>query len=233
MNCWPSGKYVHLLYIYWIWIYWCWIYLIHEFHNLSWITEINQLFHDILIYWDAPVSVCCVYLCIHTYMYNHDYLICSNLIWLIIFINGQISGKIHIFRIHLFEWLNNSLLLFSQAKEGKRLKEFLEDYDDDRDDPKYYRWALCTIETVVFFVWGRSEMHMTLRTNTNLVILLLKSSKLCLKHVDVTWMSCSSALPAGAALFRSGCGTERRRWSWMNVTGSGRRKSWRRSGRGC
>ncbi len=24
-----------------------WIYLIHEFHNLSWITEINELFHDI------------------------------------------------------------------------------------------------------------------------------------------------------------------------------------------
>ncbi len=32
-----------------------WIYLIHEFHNLSWITEINILFHNILIYWDAPV----------------------------------------------------------------------------------------------------------------------------------------------------------------------------------
>ncbi len=32
-----------------------WIYLIHEFRNLSWITEINELFHDILIYWDAPV----------------------------------------------------------------------------------------------------------------------------------------------------------------------------------
>ncbi len=31
------------------------IYLIHEFHNLSLITEINELFHDILIYWDAPV----------------------------------------------------------------------------------------------------------------------------------------------------------------------------------
>ncbi len=29
--------------------------LIHEFHNLSWITEINEHFHDILIYWDAPV----------------------------------------------------------------------------------------------------------------------------------------------------------------------------------
>ncbi len=26
-----------------------------EFHNLSWITEINELFHKILIYWDAPV----------------------------------------------------------------------------------------------------------------------------------------------------------------------------------
>ncbi len=31
------------------------IYLMHEFHNLSWITEINELFHDILIYWYAPV----------------------------------------------------------------------------------------------------------------------------------------------------------------------------------
>ncbi len=30
-----------------------WIYLIYEFHNL--ITEINELVHDILIYWDAPV----------------------------------------------------------------------------------------------------------------------------------------------------------------------------------
>ncbi len=34
-----------------------WIYLIHEFHNLSWITEINELFHDIIIYWDAPVYI--------------------------------------------------------------------------------------------------------------------------------------------------------------------------------
>ncbi len=25
------------------------------FHNLSWITEISELFDDILIYWDAPV----------------------------------------------------------------------------------------------------------------------------------------------------------------------------------
>ncbi len=33
------------------------MYLIHEFHILSWITEINELFHDILIYWDAPVYI--------------------------------------------------------------------------------------------------------------------------------------------------------------------------------
>ncbi len=33
-----------------------WIVLIHELYNLSWITEINELFHDILIYWDAPVG---------------------------------------------------------------------------------------------------------------------------------------------------------------------------------
>ncbi len=33
------------------------MYLINEFHNLSWITEINELFYKILIYWDAPVYV--------------------------------------------------------------------------------------------------------------------------------------------------------------------------------
>ncbi len=33
--------------------------LIHEFRNLSWITEKNELFHDILIYWDAPVWLRC------------------------------------------------------------------------------------------------------------------------------------------------------------------------------
>ncbi len=38
-----------------------WIYLIHKFHNLSWITEINELFHNILIYWDVPVFVTFVY----------------------------------------------------------------------------------------------------------------------------------------------------------------------------
>ncbi len=32
-----------------------WIYVIHKFNNLIWITEINELFNDILIYWDAHV----------------------------------------------------------------------------------------------------------------------------------------------------------------------------------
>ncbi len=34
-----------------------WIDLLHKFHNLSWITEINELFHNILIYWNAPVYI--------------------------------------------------------------------------------------------------------------------------------------------------------------------------------
>ncbi len=36
----------------------CALYLFNtQFYNLSWITEINELFHDILIYWDAPVYI--------------------------------------------------------------------------------------------------------------------------------------------------------------------------------
>lgn len=34
-----------------------------------------------------------------------------------------------------------------QMKEAKRLKEFLEDYDDERDDPKFYRFFF------VFFLY--------------------------------------------------------------------------------
>ncbi len=47
-----------------------WNYLIHEFYNLSWITEINELFHDILIYWDAHTYT---YIYIYTYIYTHTY----------------------------------------------------------------------------------------------------------------------------------------------------------------
>ncbi len=50
-----------------------WIYLIHEFHNLSWITEMNELFLD--IDWDAPVCVCvyvcvCVCVCVYGRVFN-------------------------------------------------------------------------------------------------------------------------------------------------------------------
>ncbi len=52
------------------------IYLKHEFHTLSWITEIN--FHDILIFWDAPVCQVChpeICLCdIYAKTYNIDIL---------------------------------------------------------------------------------------------------------------------------------------------------------------
>ena len=33
----------------------------------------------------------------------------------------------------------NDNLYLSQVREARRLKEFLEDYDDERDDPKYYK----------------------------------------------------------------------------------------------
>lgn len=55
-----------------------------------------------------------------------------------------------------------------REKEARRLKEFLEDYDDERDDPKYYklvpglRWVFwkrcintcgCDCEIVLFCVY--------------------------------------------------------------------------------
>ncbi len=45
-------------------------YLIHKFHNLSWITEINELFHNIQIYWDAPV-----YIYTHTYTHVFNFFV--------------------------------------------------------------------------------------------------------------------------------------------------------------
>ncbi len=46
---------------------------IHEFHNLSWITEINELSHDILIYWDAPVVIFFLNLTVKTSNENKIY----------------------------------------------------------------------------------------------------------------------------------------------------------------
>ncbi len=47
------------------------MYLIYEFHNLSWITEINELFHDILMHLDAPV-----YPCIDDNCFKNEILMC-------------------------------------------------------------------------------------------------------------------------------------------------------------
>lgn len=89
-------------------------------------------------------------------------------------------------------------------KEAKRLKEFLEDYDDDRDDPKYYRWL------------SRCALRSEWRTSG------------C-SHLSSPDFSSS---PSGAALCRSDFATERRRPSWTIETGRGRRRSMRRSDRG-
>lgn len=49
-------------------------------------------------------------------------------------------------------------------KEAKRLKEFLEDYDDERDDPKFYRFvrSFCiflssTVFTQLWFLFPRGS----------------------------------------------------------------------------
>ncbi len=61
-----------------------WIYLRHKFHNLSWITEINELFHNILIYWDAPVCNLYIYcICFSTiYQNNPNFLFSFKFIYL-------------------------------------------------------------------------------------------------------------------------------------------------------
>lgn len=44
-----------------------------------------------------------------------------------------------------------------REKEARRLKEFLEDYDDERDDPKYYKlvpgFEMGILEKVYKYVW--------------------------------------------------------------------------------
>ncbi len=73
-----------------------WIYLIHEFHNLSWITEINELFHDILIYWDAPVYAVYIYIYIYIYIYTAYIFLC----YIYIILKGK--GK-NIWQNHKYE----------------------------------------------------------------------------------------------------------------------------------
>ena len=45
---------------------------------------------------------------------------------------------IEIFICHKLKYLSMEFTLL-QSREARRLKEFLEDYDDERDDPKFYK----------------------------------------------------------------------------------------------
>ncbi len=54
-----------------------WMYTLYKFHFLNGITEINQLFDDILIIWPAPVYTythvwyVCMYIILYIYIYRH------------------------------------------------------------------------------------------------------------------------------------------------------------------
>ncbi len=45
------------------------MYTLYKFHFLNGISEINQLFDDILIIWPAPVYVLCIYKYKHMHVY--------------------------------------------------------------------------------------------------------------------------------------------------------------------
>lgn len=40
-----------------------------------------------------------------------------------------------------------------REKEAKIMKEFLEDYDDERDDPKYYKWVHGRVKLLHMFIY--------------------------------------------------------------------------------
>ncbi len=48
------------------------MYTLYKFHFLNGISEINQLFDDILIIWPAPVCVCTMYI-YYVYINTHMY----------------------------------------------------------------------------------------------------------------------------------------------------------------
>ncbi len=75
------------------------IYLIHKFHNLSWITEISELFHDILIYWDAPVMWGTSRLASGDFVANR--LACSPLAWFIVRCELVLQSSSESLHLHL------------------------------------------------------------------------------------------------------------------------------------
>lgn len=74
------------------------------------------------------------WLALYTKAYVHMLLSCKTGAFQLMIISHTVGRSRHII-LRTFPYCPVCL----QVKEGKRLKEFLEDYDDDRDDPKYYR----------------------------------------------------------------------------------------------
>ncbi len=56
------------------------MYTLYKFHFLNGISEINQLFDDILIIWPAPVYVLCVCVHVHLNEYVNEYIISYTLL---------------------------------------------------------------------------------------------------------------------------------------------------------
>ncbi len=52
-----------------------WMYTLYKFHFLNGISEINQLFDDILIIWPAPVYIY-IYIYTQTYTHTHTHTLC-------------------------------------------------------------------------------------------------------------------------------------------------------------
>ena len=50
------------------------------------------------------------------------------------------ASVIETFICHKLKYLSMEFALL-QSREARRLKEFLEDYDDERDDPKFYKYV--------------------------------------------------------------------------------------------
>ena len=57
---------------------------------------------------------------------------------LITIIQLSCPSVIETFICHKLKYLSMEFTLL-QSREARRLKEFLEDYDDERDDPKFYK----------------------------------------------------------------------------------------------
>ncbi len=80
------------------------MYTLYKFHFLNGISEINQLFDDILIIWPAPVCMC-VYIYIYIYIYIY------NILTVYVQIHFQCMEKTVLFKIKLLIWFGTFPLM--------------------------------------------------------------------------------------------------------------------------